>query len=85
MVEFYNDSIMQHKPHHSLSYMSFWLVSATEEEVLVFNPYMIPSSLENLCKPSDGMHELLFAIENSKLIIKEVRNRSLLIISVLLI
>ena len=48
-------------------------LTAVENEVPVVNPYMVPSSIDSLCKPSDGMHQLLFAIEMSKMLIREVR------------
>ena len=33
---------------------------------------MIPSSLDALHQPSDGMHEILFSVDPSKILIREV-------------
>ena len=33
---------------------------------------MIPSNLDALHQPSDGMHEILFSVDPSKILIREV-------------
>jgi len=45
---------------------------ADTSETIPLNPYMVPAKRGDLENPSDGMHQALFTIDNSKRFIREV-------------
>ena len=45
---------------------------ADTNDSIPLNPYMVPAKRSDLQSPSDGMHQALFTIDNSKRFMREV-------------